>query len=87
MMNGFTVRQSADECGIHKNTAFRWRHKILDALTNMMNEVELDGIVEADETYFKQSFKGNHKKSKTFVMPRKSHSRGGKSKKRGLSND
>jgi len=87
MMNGFTVRQSADECGIHKNTAFRWRHKILDALTNMMNEVELDGIVEADETYFKQSFKGNHKKSKTFVMPRKRHSRGGKSKKRGLSKD
>lgn len=87
MMNGWTVRRSADECGIHKNTAFRWRHKILDALTNMMNEVKLDGIVEADETYFKVSYKGNHKKSKTFVMPKTKHSRKGKSKKRGISKE
>ena len=26
----------------------KWRHKILDALQNMANEVELDGIIEVD---------------------------------------
>ena len=71
MMNGFTVRKSAEICGINKDTAFIWRHKILDALQNMASDVKLDGIVEADETFFAISFKGNHKKSTSFVMPRK----------------
>ena len=52
MLNGFSVRKAAEECGIHRNTAFAWRHKILDALQNMANDVILDGIVEADETFF-----------------------------------
>ena len=47
MLNGFSVRKVAEECGIHRNTAFAWRHKILDALQNMANDVILDGIVEA----------------------------------------
>ncbi len=51
----------------------------------MMNEVELDGIVEVDETYFKQSFKGNHKKKQTFVMPCKKAIQEVESQKRGLS--
>lgn len=34
MMNGFSVRKSAAICGINKDTAFIWRHKILDALQN-----------------------------------------------------
>ena len=28
----FTVRRSAEICGINKDTAFIWRHKVLDAL-------------------------------------------------------
>ena len=36
----------------------------------------LDGIIEADETFFAISYKGNHSKSKTFAMPRKAHKRG-----------
>lgn len=46
MMNGFTVRKSAEICGINKDTAFIWRHKILDAMQNMQAEVTLDGIME-----------------------------------------
>ena len=46
LLNGFSVRKAAEECGIHRNTAFAWRHKILDALQNMANDVILDGIVE-----------------------------------------
>ena len=35
------------------------------------DDVTLDGIIEADETFFAISYKGNHSKSKTFAMPRK----------------
>ena len=39
----------------------------------MHDEVKLDGVVvEADETFFPLSFKGNHKKS-NFNLPRESH--------------
>ena len=31
MMNGLSIRKTAVACGIHRNTAFLWRHKILDA--------------------------------------------------------
>ena len=87
MLNGFSVHKAAEECGIHRNTAFAWRHKILDALQNMANDVILDGIVEADETFFTISYKGNHKKSKKFTMPREPHKRGNSTHVRGLSSE
>lgn len=87
MMNGFSVRKSAVICGINKDTAFIWRHKILDAMQNMAANVKLDGIVEADETFFPLSYKGNHKKSTSFVMPRQSRKRGKSCHKRGLSRE
>ena len=86
MMNGLSVRKSAEICGIHRNTAFIWRHKILDALQNMHDSVRLSGIVEADETFFPVSYKGNHSKS-SFTMPRESRHRGGQVHKKGLSNE
>lgn len=86
MMNGFSIRKTADVCGISKNTAFVWRHKVLDALQEMAKSVQLDGIVEADETFFDVSYKGDHKRS-AFVMPRPARHRGRSSKKRGLSSD
>lgn len=87
MMEGMSVRKTADICGIHRNTAFAWRHKILDALQEMQDDVMLSGIVEADEKYVQLSYKGNHKRSKTFVMPRESRHRGGYIRKTGLSFD
>ncbi|MBR4515201.1 MAG: IS1595 family transposase [Lachnospiraceae bacterium] len=87
MMNGFSVRKTAQICEIHRNTAFAWRHKVLDALQFMQNDVSLSGIVEADETFFPVSYKGNHKNSKTFVMPREPHHRGHSIKKKGLSDE
>ena len=87
MMQGLSLRRTAEECHISKNTAFYWRHKILDALQNMADSVTLNGIVEADETFFTVSYKGNHKHSKTFVMPRKSYHRGGQTHTRGLSRE
>ena len=87
MMLGLSVRKSAEICGINKDTAFIWRHKILDALQNMASDVKLDGIVEADETFFAISFKGDYKKSATFTMPRKAHKRGKQTHLRGLSHE
>lgn len=87
MMQGLSIRKTAEICGIHRNTAFYWRHKILDALQSMADSVELNGIIEADETFFAVSYKGNHKNSKTFVMPREAHKRGGETHTRGLSHE
>lgn len=84
MIQGLSLRKSAQICNISKNTAFNWRHKVLDTLQIMADSVELDGIVEADETFFSVSYKGNHSKS-SFAMPRAAHHRGGEDTKRGLS--
>lgn len=84
MIEKYPLRRCAKECGIDLTTAFYWRHKILDALTNMMGDVQLDGVVEADETFTNVSYKGNHK---NFKLPRKSFNRGGKATKRGLSKE
>lgn len=87
MMNGLSLRKTAKICNIHYNTAFAWRHKVLDALQNMASGVKLKGIVEADEAFFPISFKGNHKKNKDFEMPRNPHKRGNSTNVRGLSKE
>lgn len=53
----------------------------------MANEVELDGIIEADETFFPISYKGNHSKSSKFTMPRPAHQRGHATHLRGISKE
>ncbi len=86
MMNKFSLRKCADVCEIGLSTAFIWRHKILDALQNMHNAVTINGVAQADETYFSVSYKGNHTKS-DFKMPRDAHKRGASDEKRGISQD
>jgi len=81
MLDGLSIRKSAEECGISLQTSFVWRHKILDALSRMMEkETSLKGVIEADETFFRVSYKGRKKE-----MPRPSYRRGTKASKRGLS--
>ena len=82
-----TLKETAEECSISVTTAFYWRHKILDALKEVTDRVCLDGIVEADETFFNVSYKGNHKKSRQFKMPRKAHKRGNDIHRKGLSSE
>ena len=84
MVEKYSLRKCAQKCNISLPTAFAWRHKILDALQNMMAEVNLNGVVEADETFTQISYKGNHK---SFKLPRKSFKRGSKASKRGLSKE
>lgn len=66
--------------GINKKTAFDWRHKILASLRTKDGD-DFTGITESDEAFFLRSEKGMKVKNRT---PRK---RGGKSGKRGISND
>jgi transposase-like protein len=79
MIDGVSTLKAAQRCGVHYTTAFRWRHRFLASLAGDKPKA-LTGIVEGDETFILESFKG-----KRSGMPRKSRKRGGKSAKRGLS--
>lgn len=76
LLQGRSLVQCAEECGISVQTAFTWRHKILHALQSDQTNRVLGGVVEIDDMFFSVSYKGNHKKSKNFVMPRKAYERG-----------
>ncbi len=80
LIEATTVREAASRCGIHKNTSFRWRHRFL-AMPAEAKPLHLHGIVEADETYFLDSHKGERD------LPRRARKRGGTAAKRGLSNE
>ena len=83
LAKGETVKASAARCDVAVSTAFwfspteDWRHRFL-AAARSDSEV-LKGIVEADETYVLESRKGAR------GLGRKARRRGGKAKKRGLS--
>jgi transposase-like protein len=79
MIDGVSTAKAARRCAVHYTTAFRWRHRFLAALASDKPKA-LSGLVEGDETFILESFKG-----KRSGMPRKSRKRGGKSAKRGLS--
>ncbi len=63
LKEGLSVRKSAVKCDVHRNTAFRWRHRFL-LNANMVKAEKLYGIVEAEETYFLKSEKGSKKLSR-----------------------
>lgn len=81
LIGGETLSKAAKRCGIATTTAFRWRHRFLAAL-NLDKPQRLSGIVEADETFVLESFKG--KRGTLLRAPRK---RGGKAGKCGLSSE
>ena len=76
LLRGASLAESARECGISIQTAFTWRHKILHALQFDQSNRVLGGVVEIDDMFMSVNYKGNHKKSKNFSMPRKSYKRG-----------
>lgn len=79
LIDGISVAKAASRCGVHYTTAFRWRHRFLAALSGDKPKT-LSGIVESDETFVLESYKG-----KRSGMPRKARKRGGSAAKRGLS--
>ena len=81
LITGHSVRQSAEQVGIHRNTSFRWRHCFLTKAQDD-KAMSLKGIAEADETFFLESFKGLK-----HGMPRKARARGGKGTGPGTGSD
>ena len=69
-----------EELCINKKTAFDWRHKILSSLENI-DKNSFTGITESDETFLLFSEKGKK------TLTRKGKKRGGKAKKKGISNE
>ena len=65
-----SLRYAANLLDINLKTAFRWRHQLLKSPC-AHKPTELVGIIEADETFVPESFKGSKK------MPRESRKRGG----------
>ena len=80
MSEGESVRKAAWRCGINKKASFNWRHRFLTLPEAVMARRE-SGIVEADETYFLRSYKGQRH------LPRRPRERGGRAAKRGLSRE
>ena len=71
LVEGLTLRQAAAKCGLNLKTAFRWRHRFLRyAVTT--KATRLSGIIEADEVFTRESFKGSRK------MTRPARKHGGK---------
>ena len=79
LITGESLIKAAERCGVAVTTAFRWRHRFLSAPA-LDKPSQLTGIVEADETFILESFKG-----KRSGLPRPARKRGGKASKRGLS--
>lgn len=92
MVDGLSVRKAAAVANVHRTTSFRWRHRML-ADAAQLKDTELSGIVEADETFFLESFKGSKAWAKAarglaVTPPRPApRKRGGVAFKRGTSHE
>ena len=86
-ISGSSLADCAHECKIAYQTAFTWRHKILNTFKVNQGSTMLSGKVEIDEMLVPISFKGNHHKGSfhtkgekygpcTDAMPRKPFLRG-----------
>jgi len=57
VVHGLSVHKAAAALDVAPSTAFRWRHRFLQ-LAQAVKAPELAGAVEADETFFLRSYKG-----------------------------
>jgi len=79
LVQGLIVRLASAELGVAPSTAFRWRHRFL-RLAKPVKAPALTGVVEADETFFLRSNKGQ----RPGRMPRK---RGGRASRKDRGGD
>ena len=80
LAEGQALRQVARQLNIALSTAHRWRHRFLSQ-PGVERIAALQGIAEADETYFLHSSKGQRR------LNRPTRHRGGKASTRGLAPD
>lgn len=81
MLSQESLQEASDRLNINRHTAFKWRHRFLKNAKDIKPN-RLGGVVENDETYFLESFKGCR-----LGLLRKAKKRGSKAKKRGLSSE
>ena len=86
-ISGCSLKKCAATCKIAYQTAFIWRHKILNAFRVHQESMSMSGKIQLDEMLIPISYKGNHikggfdEKRKAFYgydngLPRKSFKRG-----------
>ncbi len=90
-ITGASVSVCEEECHISHQTAFTWRHKVLNVFKVAQENITMTGWVEADEMLVPLSYKGNHVRGKVgerrvkvegidTKMPRKALKRGSDNK-------
>jgi transposase-like protein len=67
LAQGLTVKAAAARADVHPTTSFRWRHRFLRA--GMSRREALAGIIEADETIVRLSFKGSRQWQQPGAAP------------------
>lgn len=86
-ISGYSIEECKRECNICTQTAFTWRHKVLNAFCANQNNTKLTGQIEMDEMLIPISYKGNHIKGafqsrkktqpdQNTGLPRKAYKRG-----------
>lgn len=87
-VNLLPLRECAKRCRVSLHSAWLMRMRLIESI-----RLHLPGFhagagmrVQLDETYLRESFKGNHTKGR-FTMPRPSRHRGTPASKRGLSRE
>lgn len=75
LLDGDSIKVSAEKANISRRTAFRWRHKVMYIMSKKMNKKVLSGVVTLDETLFSNKYKSRMINSVSTI------------KKRGMSND
>lgn len=83
---GASISVCQEECGLSRQIAFDWRHKILHVFEQNQMATKMTGTVEVDEMLIPLNYKGNHiqgrfgsrKKTPEAVndMPRDAYKRG-----------
>ena len=83
------LRKCAEKVGVCLKTSYFMRHRIIECLKQNQNffVVNKNNKGQLDETFLRENFKGNHKKSTNFTMPRKPRKNGQEAKLIGSSNE
>jgi transposase-like protein len=81
MAVGMSVKDTAERLQVNKKTAYRWRRRFMPLLDKHQPAM-LAGMLEADETFFRKSYKGQRS-----GLPRKSYKRGTPAEKRGINDE
>lgn len=82
------LRECVARCRISLRTSWLMRMRPIESIRRHLPRFHADAgcAVQVDETYLRESFKGNHKRGK-FHLPRPAHHRGTPASKRGLSKE